>query len=202
MRRIGKLLGGLSLAGTSAAVLPAPGPHETQVAGDRPGLRADRQGGRHARGAGQAAGHRRPRGGQADLRPRDDQAARPGEEIEKILDPESHARKAGRRSDRSRNGDRSGPSSAGRSTPSSGTTSRSSWSTTSPCDGGSWPETLTTRLKAIAEQVDDPRRREGRSAEARGRPRADRTPALAVLPPRLEAADRGSRRPSPSWPPS
>ncbi len=51
----------------------------------------------------------------------------PREEIEKILDPESHARKDAP-SRRSRNGGPSVPSSAGPSTPSSGTTSRSSWS--------------------------------------------------------------------------
>ncbi len=77
MRRIGKLLGGLALAGMLAAVLPARASRRRQVAGHRPGLRADRQGGRDARRARQAARHRRPRGGQAGLRPRDDQAARP-----------------------------------------------------------------------------------------------------------------------------
>ena len=77
MRRIGKLLGGLVLAGMAAAGLPARGADDGQVAGDRPGLRADRQGRRHARGAGQAARHGGPRGGQAGLQPRDDQAARP-----------------------------------------------------------------------------------------------------------------------------
>ena len=56
----------------------------------------------------------------------------PREEIEKILDPESHARKGRRRSGRSRSGGPSAPSSAGPSAPSSGTTSRSSWSITSP----------------------------------------------------------------------
>ena len=77
MRRIGKRLGGLALAGIvdgPPARVRAP---TTPLAGSRPRLRADRQGRRDARGPGQAAGHRGPRRGQADLRPRDDQAPRP-----------------------------------------------------------------------------------------------------------------------------
>ncbi len=138
MRRIGKLLGGLVLAGMWAAVLPARGADDSQVAGGRPGLRADRQGGRDARRAGQAAGHRRPRRGQAGLRPRDDQAARPERRDRKDPRPGEPRPQSRRRIDRSKSGGPSGPSSAGRSTPSSGTTSRSSWPNISPCDGGSW----------------------------------------------------------------
>ena len=78
MRRIGKLLGRVGPGRDVAARPPCPRrSRERQVAGDRPGLRADRQGGRDARGPGQAARYRGPRGGQAGLRPRDDQAARP-----------------------------------------------------------------------------------------------------------------------------
>ena len=159
-----------------------------QVAGGRPGLRADRQGGRDARRAGQAARHRGPRGGQADLRPRDDQAARPGEEIEKILDPESHARKAA----------------AGSTVEKWGPVGAFVGWTVNPEFWDDQPfilveylplrrrivaETLATRLKAIADKSTTPDDEKAALQKLAADPEPTATGAH-VLPPRLEAAAR------------
>ena len=61
MNRIGKRLVGLVLAGAFAAFVPARARRSrAEVAGNRPGVRAARQGGRPARGPHQAARHGRP----------------------------------------------------------------------------------------------------------------------------------------------
>ncbi len=66
MNRIGKRLVGLMLAGACAAFVPAQRCRGAEVARNRSGVRAARQGGRDARGASQTARHGRSRRGQAD----------------------------------------------------------------------------------------------------------------------------------------
>ena len=124
----------------------------------------------------------------------------PSEEIEKILDPESHARKAARRIGRSKSGGPSGPSSAGRSTPSSGTTSRSSWPITSRLRRRIVAETLATRLKAIADKSTTP---DDEKAACRSwRPTASRPPPGSRPTSAAPSCRSKTRRPSPRSPPS
>ena len=189
MRRIGKLLGGL-VTGRDVGGRPArAGSRRRQVAGSRPGLRADRQGGRDARRAGQAARHRRPRRGQAGLRPRDDQAARPGEEIEKILDPEATPA----RPPPGWPVEKWGPVGAFLGW----TIDPEFWDDQPfilvdylPLRRRIVADTLATRLKAIADKSTTPDDEKATLREAGRRRRSRPPPALDVVPPRLQAAAR------------
>ena len=94
MRRIGKLLGGLALAGMWAAVLPARAADETRSPGTGPayesiGKVAVMQEGRVKPLDTVAREEVKQIFGRETIKLRD-----PNEEIEKIIDPESHARKA------------------------------------------------------------------------------------------------------------
>ena len=77
MRRFARHSAGLILAATLASGLTRPGGRDGRAARHRDRLRPARRGRGHARGPRQAAGYRRPRGGQAGLRPRDDRDPRP-----------------------------------------------------------------------------------------------------------------------------
>ena len=79
----------------------------------------------------------------------------PAEEIEKILDPAA-ARESRHRGPVAELGPGGCVPRLDRSSPSSGTTSRSSWSTICRCGAGSWPRRSRSGSKAIAEKSTTP----------------------------------------------
>ena len=200
MRRIGKLLGGLALAGMWAAVLPARGADDARSPGAGPayeliGKVAVMHEGRVKPLDTVAREEVKQIYGRETIKLRD-----PNEEIEKILDPESHARKAA----------------AGSTVEKWGPVGAFVGWTVNPEFWDDQPFILAEYLplettdrggnardpaQGDRRQVDDPRRRKGHPAKAGGRP-ASRPPRRSRPTCAARSCRSKTRRPSPRSPPS
>ena len=173
MRRIGKRLGGLILAGMWAAVLPARAADDAKSPGTGPayeliGKVAVMHEGRVKPLDTVAREEVKQIYGRETIKLRD-----PNEEIEKILDPESHARKAAAGS----TVEKWGPVGAFLGW----TIDPEFWDDQPfilveylPLETADRGRNARDAAQGDRREVDDPRRREGRSAKAGGRPGADR----------------------------
>ena len=200
MRRIGKLLGGLALAGMWAAVLPARGADDARSPGAGPAYEL----------IGKVAVMHEGRVKPLDTVAREEVKQIYGRETIKLRDPERRDRKdprpgeprtqGRRRIDRRKMGARRGlprldgqPRVLGRPAVHPGRIS--------PLETTDRGGDARDPAQGDRREVDDPRRRKGHSAKAGGRPRADRhgahRPTCAARSCRSKI-----RRPSPRSPPS